>query len=430
MSEEKARWEFAQEGLTYHLWADELQTHIYVNRLKRQSQELHGQLRVEVNFKGVKTVDGVLHSARYNLSSGTARSTLAKLLASRTAAFDSRIDWFDGLETLCLNIDRIESQGEPISLLNGADTEMGPVKFALDPTVPELVTSLMYGPGGAGKSIVALAGALSIASNVEIVPGLTPVIQGPVLYLDWETDGYVVSHRLHAISRGAAITPGKFHYRHCNRPLADDADEISREVSLNGIVYVVIDSCSPAMGMSSEYGDANESTLRLFQAIRHIGVTTQIVDHVSKQEMRNEKGKVMGLLPYGSIAKVNLARAAWELRNVTEPEDDHLQIALLNTKANDTRIHPPIHVSIDWRSDTITFEETTDIPEARTRVEAVTRILLDEPNGLTEGEIRARMGTKKRVGDLATRLPGIFMREGGKIKLVPEWVSRQKAQDW
>lgn len=366
------RFNFEKVGLGYRLWPinEEVNAELRLTRLKRSSQELHGRLQVRCNFAGVKTVNGILHSARFNLSSATTRASLAKILAGRTPGFED-MDWADALEALCLFVDEAETKGEPVVGIGQPVVEREHGRYALDPLVTAHVASLLYGPGGAGKSVLALAGALSIAVGREIIPGIPPAIKGPVLYLDWETDAYVVNERLWALCRGAKIEPANVSYRRCNRPLADDAEELSALVAELGVVYLVIDSCGPAMGTSGEYGDANESTLRLFEAIRHIGVTTQIVDHVSKQEMRSKSGRVTGLLPYGSIYKVNLARAAWELRNGTTENDDDLRISLFNTKANDARIHEPINLLVEWEPHEILFRPDIAAPTVSDEGEAV-----------------------------------------------------------
>ena len=353
---EAERFHFEKVGLGYRLWPvnDKIVAELKISRIKRRSEELHGFLQVTCNFEGVKTNGGVLHSTRFNMSAGQTRKQVATLLKSRTPGFED-MDWFDALETLCQRVAEAESRGEPIvEIGNARPPGYKPVRYSLEPLVPKNVASLLYGPGGAGKSATALAGALSVATNTEIIPGIKPAISGPVLYLDWETDQDIVNDRLWSLCTGAGVQPKNVSYRRCNRPLADDAEELSMLVAKLGIVYLVIDSCGPAMGTSGEYGDANESTLRLFEAIRHIGVSTQVVDHVSKQEMRSGKN-VTGLLPYGSIYKVNLARAAWELRNDTTSDDDDLHITLYNTKANDARLHEPIRLMIDWTPGSITF---------------------------------------------------------------------------
>lgn len=351
---DEERWQFERLGLGYRVAAPEIQTEIRVTRIKRSRAELHGQIMVKTNIAGVKTIDGIMHLAQFNLSSSGTRSTLAKYLESRTPGQVGKMDWLDGLETLCQRVIIAEEVGQPYIAVGTTPIAKVSSKFVIDPLVPANVTALLYGPGGSGKSVIALACALSIQNGRELIPGVPPGIKGNVLYLDWETDGPVINERIQAIAAGANFTSVPITYRRCIRPLAEEAEEISNAVAERDIVFMVIDSAGMAMGTSGEYGDSNESTLRLFDAIRHIGVSTQIVDHVSKQEMRS-KGKVHGLLPYGSVYKVNLARSAWEVRNGTSEDDETIRIALIHTKANDSRLKPQIGLEIDWQPGMISF---------------------------------------------------------------------------
>jgi hypothetical protein len=420
---DEPRFHFEKVGLGYRVWPtnDEVNAELKISRIKRSSQELHGYLQVKVNFEGVKTVNGVLHSTRFNMSAGQTRKGLAKLLTERTPGFEG-MDWFDALECLCQWVAEAESRGEPVQSIgdNRPSATARPSRYSLEPLVPINVASLLYGPGGAGKSATALAGALSIALGEAIIPGIEPVITGNVLYLDWETDATVVNDRLWSLCNGAGVEPANVSYRRCNRPLADDAEELAMLVAERKIVFLVIDSCGPAMGTSGEYGDANESTLRLFEAIRHIGVSTQIVDHVSKQEMRSAKGKVTGLLPYGSIYKVNLARAAWELRNTTSDNDEHLRIALHNTKANDARLHDPIKLLIDWEPGRIAFKADTDEAPAYRSTTGDTwreklRNFLEEEDGPIETAVVAKLlnTTDVNIRNQIQRYPDDFTRPDG-----------------
>ena len=359
--EDDQRWFFKKVGLGYEVHAPKAKTTIRVTRIKRSSGELHGQIRVTANLAGVKTHDGVLHLARFNLSSSASRTSLAKMLGGRTPGHD--MDWFDGLEALCQGIHVAEEAGQPYVTLGLTAMARSATSYAIDPVVPANVAALLYGPGGSGKSILALAGAMSVQDGREIIPGVAPGIKGNVLYLDWETDAPVLNERIIAIANGAGYTPSGITYRRCIRPLSDEAEEIAAVVAERDIVYMVVDSAGMAMGTGGEYGDSNESTLRLFDAIRHIGVSTQIVDHVSKQEMRNGKGKSVGLLPYGSIYKVNLARSAWEIRNETTDQDESSRISLVHTKANDSRLKPQLNIEIIWETGVIrfgTWEETLE----------------------------------------------------------------------
>ena len=340
-------WLFERIGLGYHVTKKSLQTEIRVTRLKRSSGELHGEIRVNVNMEGVKTVDGVLHLARFNLSSTTSRERLAKTLTARTPGFE-KFDWFYALERLCQGVMKSESEGQPYLEVGQSGGGSSEELYLVEPLIPANVPSIIYAEGGSGKSVFALANALSIKTGWQYVPGFLPVETGEVLYLDWETDANVINHRIQRISQGVGQAAPRIFYRRCIRPLYEEAEDIAGQVAERGVKFLVIDSAGMAMGGAGERGDANENTLRMFDAIRHINISTQIIDHVSKQEARL-KGKVRGRLPYGSIYKVNLSRSAWEIRTEVDDEDeDRIKATFIHVKANDSKLHDDITVDIEW----------------------------------------------------------------------------------
>lgn len=378
------RWAFAPVGMGYVVRNEPCQTEIHVTHVRRSRGDLHGQVTVRCNFAGVKTVDGVLHTANFNLSASGSRASLAKLLEARTPGLG--FDWFDGLETLCQKTLSAETVGQPIIEVGTFEVERSALSYIVEPVIPAGVTTLLYGPGGSGKSVISLGIALSVATGLEVVPGLKPRDVGPVLYLDWETDGYVVNERIRSIATGSSFEPVNILYRRCNRPLADDADELSHICATRGVKFILIDSAGMAMGAGGDYGDANESTIRLFDAIRHIGLSTLVVDHVSKQEMKTADGKTKAALPYGSVYKVNLSRSAWELRNTTAEGDERLSLSLVHAKANDSRLREPIGLSVDWQPGAIAFgteivREAPALPTLKTQsdMERIVALLHEEP---------------------------------------------------
>lgn len=353
MADEEPRWQFEKLGMTYHCWNDTIQTHFRLSHVKRSRDSLSGVLRVETNLKGVKTVNGVLHAANFNVLSSSTRSNVANTLQKRTPGFD--MDWFDGLEWLCQHVIVGEERGENIDEV-GMDLPTPPNdRWCVEPLVMKGRPALLFGPGGVGKSLIALTCGLSVAYGREIIPSVPPAVRGPVLYLDWETTKDVINDRIQSIASGHNFqpTPKTFYYRHCIRPLATDAEELSAVVAEKGIVLVIVDSSAYAMGAQGEYGDANESILRMHEALRIIGVTSLIVDHVNKTDAKAKGGAAT---PYGSAYKTNAARVSWEVRK--EPSAEGLRLSLYHSKSNDTALLPPIGISLDWGPDSIVFHKT------------------------------------------------------------------------
>ena len=389
-----------------------IQTTIRVTNLKRSGGDLTGNLQIIANIEGLKTGAGnLVHQARFNLSSSQTRNSLAKMLTGRSVGVAKDVDWFDGLEMLCQQVMAAEARGQPFETVGSIAVPRDAQRYAIDPLVPAHVASLMYGPGGSGKSVLALALALSIQVGREIVPGLHPCVRGPVMYLDWETDRTTITDRVQRISAGCGIPAPNILYRRCMKPLHEDAEYIAGVAAENGIVYAVIDSVGMAMGGAGEHSDANEGTLRLFDAVRHIGVSTQLIDHVSKAEMKTATGKA--LMPYGSIFKINLCRSAWEIRNTAHDNEDLTGISLVHAKSNDSRLYPQIDLEIGWNPDSgaISFEAAeftleSVTPQGTNRTQTVIEYLrkveyaypteIATATGIPAGTVRVLLSDHKR----------------------------------
>jgi RecA-family ATPase len=58
-------------------------------------------------------------------------------------------------------------------------------RWAVKPITPALKPSVLYADGGSGKSTLAVAICMSVASGIEIVPGITPEVVGNAMHVDW-----------------------------------------------------------------------------------------------------------------------------------------------------------------------------------------------------------------------------------------------------
>lgn len=331
----------------------ELATELAVDRLARRSGEVHGELTVSCGLPGTRSTDGHLHQARFNLSSTTARGTLAKVLVARSGASD--VDWQDLLEDFCRRVLMAERQGEPVEYVGDRPQRIAPA-WRLDPILPHDKPTILYGEGGTGKSTLATAIAVSVETGVAVIEGWIPR-RAAVLYLDWETSADDVDEHVKAIAAGANI-PGhvRLRYRRCFGPLADQTDEIARLVAEHAIGLVIVDSVGMASGSSSDGADASESAIRLFGAFRAIATTVLAIDHVSKADTDPSKPA----RPYGSVYKTNLARATFELRRAT-PMGDIARIGVFNTKSNVRRLLSPIGLEIEHSDEGVIRYQPFDI---------------------------------------------------------------------
>lgn len=214
--------------------------------------------------------------------------------------------------------------------------------FLLEPFIASSGVSVFFGEGGTGKSLIALAMAVTVASGYPMF-GKLPQRQGPVMYFDYEDDSDVHAERLEAIIAGTNIElKHPIYHRSLVAKVAQSQSSMRRSIDDTGSVLAVLDSIGMGRG-----GNANtaEDTVRLFRALRSLGVPTVAVDHVSKEDKRS--GDL--ITPYGSVYTVNSARLLWGAV-VAESNSNHdvKYLNLQNTKANRTHLHAPIGLKVTY----------------------------------------------------------------------------------
>lgn len=243
---------------------------------------------------------------RLNLAASTTRSRLAAELAKRT----EYSGWEQILDTFCRHVLRLEEQGQPAEWLHewtGSTAE----QFLLDPFLPLGKPTILYGPGGSMKSTLATGCALAVATGHPLL-GWTPRV-GRVAVLDWETDSDDWNQRATEMCRGLGLTfPTKMiSYRAAHTTLPRMVEGVAGWVADIEAALLIVDSVMHASGTTHEGGDAAETATNLFAALRLIGTTTLLVDHVRGEDA--EDGRESSR-PYGSVVKENSARSTWELR--------------------------------------------------------------------------------------------------------------------
>ncbi len=203
--------------------------------------------------------------------------------------------------------------------------------------VPDVLPITIHGPGGTGKTILGAVFAVSVAAGVAIVPGLEPR-QGGVLVLDWENDLDTWNALIAAIAAGAGIEAPDIAYRHCGmRPLADQVEEIASFVQERDVVMVIVDAVGGALGQTTEGGSAEETTKRMFMALRELHCSAVLLDHVAGADVESERPAAK---PYGSIYKMNDSRRVFALRRESAGADGFLHLALICTKTNGAPVAP------------------------------------------------------------------------------------------
>lgn len=298
-------------------------------RIDRLSEDSKGVLSGEIIIKsGLPGADKHIHMARINLTSGETRNRLSKVLTERL----NHVDWYSLLEQACVMTLTKYREGEPV-LDIGDVPDYEAVRYRLNPLLFEGEPTLVYGPGGTGKSYLGLYIANLVQYNIAGAIGWIPE-SGNVLILDWETSYAIYRRRCWAIKQGLGIQDMKdrIKYRYCTQPLAADVAEIQKIVLENKINLAIVDSCGYAAG-----GDPNQAeiAIRYFGALRSLRISTLTLDHVSK-------GLDGGKSPFGSVYKTNASRSVFQLKKVQDAGANEYELGLYHEKVNEGRPLKPI----------------------------------------------------------------------------------------
>ena len=314
-------------------WKEE-QVDIIADRLHQEKDGLKCELTVSTSRAPAA---GLLRQGNFNVSSPVTRSQWEKALDQRLP----EVDWYGAMEQLCALSLKRWRDGEPVQDLATVQGRSG-VPFLLPPFVVEGATTVLFAEGGTGKSLLALAMGVSIATGIDILDS-TATRLGPVLYLDWEWDAESHAERLKAICAGVDIAPptNLIHYRHEVAPIWEAAPAIRRIVAELGIVFVVIDSLGFARGGEPESADL---TLKTFAALRTFGVPILCLDHVAKNAADKRYS-------FGSVYTTNAARMTWRADAVKTEGESRIKIGMSNQKANG-RFQKPRGFQIDMEIDT------------------------------------------------------------------------------
>jgi hypothetical protein len=357
----------------------------------------------------------------------------ADLMSSRTVPALTRqiqgnsrgipeIPWSELLTALCFDVLSDHLEGVPPVDLAGV--EPSEHKWLLRPLVGRSGATSILAPGNSGKSLLAMAAALSIATNRTGFLGLSPLAHGPVLYLDWEATQDDHAERMRALCNGAGVplpSPGTLLYNPGKGTLAMSAAEVERICVREAVVLIVVDSV-----MLARQGDAfgPEDTTRLFAALREIGVPALLVDHKSREAIRKKwKGS------YGSVVNDNSIRLSWEFTAKTDLPDGHWQARLEMVKRNNVRWYPDMafEFQVDTDPDTDVMrslrirriaaqtvhqlvEEDAPLRERvlaaleRSGTLGMTTKELEEQLGKTAGTIRGRLAELNESGVAAKRV--------------------------
>jgi len=215
--------------------------------------------------------------------------------------------------------------GDPPVRLRGSPTQPDP--WLLDGIVGGVGATSLIGYGESGKSMLALAVALTVSTGRAGFLGVGPRLQGPTLYLDWEADQQTIDHRIGQLCASLhQPPPNDLLYRQERLPLWRSVTALTRHIATEGVRLLIVDSVMLARG-GEQSAFSPESTLQLYAALRALGPPALLVDHRTKHG--NDPG------PYGSVANLNSLRLAWGVTTTAYRTSTAMRLRCI--KANNLR---------------------------------------------------------------------------------------------
>lgn len=327
-------------GFIHFSWPD-LGLRVEVERFNAE-----GQAELQF-FSADKTEGALLHITRSNLLATGAMTSLAKRLEKNS----KDIPWAEVLTYITGKTLEIARRGEPSNEIWPSDEDTLEVQYLLEPLLYLSHPTVIFGDYGSLKSLVALviAYAVQLPYHDNALGLTTAKDSAPCLYLDYEDDTSSFQKRWSALERGFTKGAMPIQYRRMTAPLADSTEQLKKAVEDAGARLLIIDSLGPAA--RGPLNDA-EPAIRYHAALRQLGVTSLTLAHTAKDQFTKHRSI------FGSVFFTNLARSVWECKAEQETGEDEALISLKQTKANLSRLHPPLGYRFTFSDNSISVAHT------------------------------------------------------------------------
>ena len=337
-------------------------------------------------FRDIRTDVAVSHEGRHLFRSTSTLSITGRNNIARTAlAMDGEVgnlkDWqkatYAAVESV---MDAIEQLAVGKDLRESELTSAKPA-WTVRPFWPD-TTGFLIMPGEAGKSTVLRALAVSIVTGREIIPGFTPLVQGPVLYVVSENP----SERSHAASveaicRGAGLDRGTLPHRILfvsakGRPLHKLSRSLAEQA--HDCAAVMLDSQQGFLSLTDQ-GNIRDQAAMFWNAVDELDKPAFVIAHPNREEATHwdrSEGRAAG-------AEVNRdrPRISWAGHWTDEPAivgTSFRRTTFTCTKYNEGPHPAPLSFGVGWQfpmgdgdPGTVTFTACEAVETHQPRGEAV-----------------------------------------------------------
>lgn len=285
--------------------------------LRRDSgHQLHAEVDVQCEWAGVSRHGKSVSCADLNLSSQTARKTLAKHCAERAKTTGHEFDWMGAIDAACLEIIRAERRGADVIVLDDAPHVVERDFDVCGLLVPADASSILIAHGDSLKSMTTLYVLGTLAQRGH-----------RVLYLDWEWSAD--RHRARKRRLFGDERLENLRYLKCHAPLVHEADRIRRYCDEHQIAFLAVDSVGLACDGKLIDDDV---AIRFHRALASLPPAL-CAAHVPKGSVGIGKEDAIG--PFGSVFFSNLCRASWLVKKEPGVTDDVVTVGLFPQKQND-----------------------------------------------------------------------------------------------
>ena len=373
---------FQKVGSGYN-WVYHTAGHIIearVSRIRESSNRLTSEIAILVDNRPIARSNPVLTSV-------SGLDAFWRKLARRIPPDKYEIDWEAYVEQLAARVIDSHREGEP-EIKIGDISIPDNVYWRIEPLLLADQANVIFGPGGSGKSFIALW--LSVLMDSEYIDTAheITVTPGRVLYLDWETDSVEIASRVRALQVGMGLEnyQSQILYRRCTLSLANEADRIKDIVDSNDVKMIVVDSLGLATGGGLDEANA---VLDYFAALRWIGGTSLTITHTNKE------GHI-----FGSVYTLNCGRSIWEVqRSELNSDEESIDIGMFHKKVNVVSKQDPRGFEINFADNmvTITAKDAMDI-DIVTEKQSVPQLvyqIVQREGPLSRGELLNRISDFK-----------------------------------
>ncbi len=356
---------------------DDHKIRVNVGRIKQHKDNRLTAWLIFVNT--ASTEGGLIHQCELNFAASSSQNTLANTLEKK----NNKPPWDIIIEQVRYYVIDSVRQGEPVETISTGSADILPITYLVHPLLPEGQPTILFGEPGAGKSRIANLLYICLALPWWDNPlGLT-VPDNPVvpLILDWETDRNTTLWRIKAMVEGMELPMIDVHYRRCLTRIADDLDQIKLAIEKVGANCLIIDSLAAACGGELMKPETAEE---FFTAVRQLNMTTFIIAQTQKDPELRRKSIL------GSTIFEYYARSIWEIKKSQTAGEDEMHVALMHTKANESKHHKSLNYRFFFNEDhiTVSTEKMTDVADFSGNVPLKERIRLELMHGpLTAKEL-------------------------------------------